>query len=859
MDALAGFREVWLCDCEFSAPTGERPTPICMVAREHRTGRTLRLWREDLAGLSGLPFGTGPDCLFVSYYASAELGCLLALDWPAPARVLDLFAEFRCLTSGLTVPCGNGLLGALSWHGLDGLAAVEKDAMRQLAQRGGPYTADECVALLTYCERDVDALARLLPAMLPKIDLPRALLRGRYMAAAARIEWAGIPIDTGALDTLRTSWTAIQERLIDRIDAGRGIYVGRTFKAERFAAWLIEQGVPWPRLASGALDLSDDCFHEMGRAYPDRVSPIRELRHGLSQLRLEELAVGADGRNRGLLSAFASKTGRNQPSNSRFIFGPSTWLRGLIRPGPGRAVAYVDWEQQEFGIAAALSGDKAMMAAYRSADPYLTFAQQAGAVPRDGTKETHKAERERFKVLCLAVQYGMGADSLARRLDEAPARGRELLDLHRRTYPRYWHWSDAVEMTAMLAGQLQAAFGWTVHVGPNANPRSLRNFPLQSNGGEMMRLACILATERGIQVCAPVHDALLIEAPAEGIAEAVAATQAAMEEASELVLPGFPLRTDAKVVTYPGRYSDPRGERFWQTVWELIGEGTPGARATPTPGARAAKPLAPVLPPSCLLLSCLVSSMKEGPPDAGPGNASLTAGDDSAAEAQTQAAALLPGGVPARPDPLAVAGQGDGPAGPGAGRGAGAVAGSRDSQGDGGSNFTSPPARSRHPARCRPPCAAGPGAGGIGDDPPAAGTVPGSDDPRHTGAESQWPELTPELRDFFDWSAPEPAEALDVPPPGLPPELFETWQERVCIMHFDGGLPWPEAEAAAQADVLRRGERVAEEAAGPAPISGRRSRGPRRHGSDKSGDTVDCVRREGGQADSDVLSAVGLG
>ena len=43
-----------------------------------------------------------------------------------------------------------------------------------------------------------------------------------------------------------------------------------------------------------------------------------------------------------------------------------------------RAVAYVDWSQQEFGIAASLSGDAAMMEAYRSGDPYLTFGKQAG-------------------------------------------------------------------------------------------------------------------------------------------------------------------------------------------------------------------------------------------------------------------------------------------------------------------------------------------------------------------------------------------------------------------------------------------------------------------------------------------------
>jgi DNA polymerase I len=92
---------------------------------------------------------------------------------------------------------------------------------------------------------------------------------------------------------------------------------------------------------------------------------------------LNDLCVGPDNRNRMMLSAFASRSGRNQPSNTKFIFGPSVWLRGLIKPPPGYGLAYADWSQQEHGIAASLSGDPMMLEAYRSGDPYLAFAKQA--------------------------------------------------------------------------------------------------------------------------------------------------------------------------------------------------------------------------------------------------------------------------------------------------------------------------------------------------------------------------------------------------------------------------------------------------------------------------------------------------
>jgi DNA polymerase I-like protein with 3'-5' exonuclease and polymerase domains len=289
-------------------------------------------------------------------------------------------------------------------------------------------------------------------------------------------------------------------------------------------------------------------------------------------MRLSDLQVGGDGRNRTLISAYRARTGRNQPSNTKFIFGPSVWLRGLIKPPPGYGIAYIDWEQQEFGIAAALSGDPLMMDAYRSGDPYLAFAKQAGAAPPEATKTTHKVVRDHFKSTVLAVQYGMGADALAQRIGQPPIRARELLRLHRETYRVFWAWSDRVVDHAMLTGSLHTVFGWRVRVPEVANDRSLRNFPMQANGAEMLRLACCLATERGIEVCAPVHDAVLICAPLDRLDADVERMQETMREASRIVLDGFELGTDAKFIRYPDRYMDERGTVMWERVMKLIDE-----------------------------------------------------------------------------------------------------------------------------------------------------------------------------------------------------------------------------------------------------------------------------------------------
>lgn len=98
---------------------------------------------------------------------------------------------------------------------------------------------------------------------------------------------------------------------------------------------------------------------------------------------------------------------------------------------------------------------------------------------------------------------------------------------------------------------------------------------MQGNGAEMMRLAACLATEHGIGVCCPIHDAFLIEADADDLELETQRMQDAMREASEIVLPGFPLRTDAKLVRYPDRFIDDRGRLMWETVTGILDEIAP--------------------------------------------------------------------------------------------------------------------------------------------------------------------------------------------------------------------------------------------------------------------------------------------
>jgi DNA polymerase I len=511
------FREVWCADFEFRANLGDHPGLVCMVAQEVKTGRVTRLWRNELLALSRAPFEVGTDVLFVAYFASAEFGCFLELGWPLPENVLDLYVEHRVATNGERTLCGDGLLGALALRGLGHIDAGEKDEMRRLILDHQHWSEDEKRKILAYCESDVIGTVALCSRMVPSIDWPRALLRGRYMKAVARMERTGVPIDLELYNSLVTNWDNLKEDLIAAVDVDYGVYEGTTFKAQLFNDFLSSRGIPWPKYPNGTLRLDDD-------------------------------------------------------SNSKFIFGPATWMRFLIKPPEDFGLAYIDFASQEIGIAAALSGDELMARGYAEGDPYIAFAKAAKLVPQEATKHTPKPIRDRCKSVVLGVNYGMGPEALASQAGITPAEAKELLRLHKDTYRTFWRWSENIVSSAMLTGEMKTVFGWRRSVGREPNPRSLMNFPMQAGGAEMMRIAAIAATEAGIQVCAPVHDAFLIAAPLDRLDADVAKMRDVMSKAGRAVTGGLDIRTDAEVVRFPDRYMDERGKAMWEKVVGLLGK-----------------------------------------------------------------------------------------------------------------------------------------------------------------------------------------------------------------------------------------------------------------------------------------------
>jgi hypothetical protein len=485
------FARVVCCDTEYVPYPGERVVPVSLCAKELRSGQTWRI----VMGEFGVrpPFPIDKQTVFVTYSAPAELSVFEALKWPRPARIIDLFAEHRVNVNGL--PSQERDLwkqrGAMIHYGLNPVPAALKEALYDRMMAGPPFSHNELVEIADTCARDVDDLVQLLGRMVPQIvarphGLVHALNRGASGIGVAAMESTGIPIDTGLLCRLQGHWDSIRDQLAADVDREYGVFKGRELDRKKFAEFIKRHNIAWPRTPkTGALCTDKDTLKDMARGkHHQLLNPLREALSTLGQMRLNNLQVGADGRNRCALKPFWAITGRNQPSSSQYIFGNATWYRGLIKPPPGRAIIYADWKCQEIGIEAACSQDPAMLEDMLAADFYVAFGKRAHVLPDDATKETHETERSGLKTVALGVGYGMQEQSLAVRLAKTCPEARQLLQLHRRTFPQFWRWNDDVVHYGKLHRKIWTTYGWELNVTPTTKVRTLRNFLMQGNASE---------------------------------------------------------------------------------------------------------------------------------------------------------------------------------------------------------------------------------------------------------------------------------------------------------------------------------------------------------------------------------------
>jgi hypothetical protein len=581
------FADTWSIDFEFQTTCGTgRPIPHTFVALSLDSGREVRLAGAELRRTRRVPFDVR-RCAALAYNFVAESQCFEQLGWEQPRWPVDPYAEHLALTNGLSAEdvferkederrIGYRLIDALRFYGVEVSEQDEahKREMQLRAAQGEPFTADEWRALIAYCGEDVSLLARLFRAMRDRINLPAALVRGRYTTAIGQQMHRGIPVDRDPLERFLEARPRLRQQLIDEVPSAAPLYPAGRFCEARLDDWCEGEEIGWPRRGDGRPELRRDTMSRVAALEP-RVGPLASLRSRLAKLEDVSITIRSDDRIRPNYMPMRTRTGRNRPKASDYPMLQAKWLRGFLLAPRGRALAQLDFKAQEVYIAAALSGDCHLLLDV-TGDPYLGFAIRSGFAPAGATKSSHGALRELFKSALLGVTYGMGERSLAAKLGSDVATAREIRSQFRRHYRTLWDWLESVVAAAYATRHLETPLGWPLVVGPKLDSWTLRNHLIQATGGDVLRASCLFAQDAELEVIATLHDSILLEADADRIADQAAELSRAMTRGAEHTI-GVPIPAEVEFIGRRYRLEGPHAT-FFADVADRLGAGVGGSR-----------------------------------------------------------------------------------------------------------------------------------------------------------------------------------------------------------------------------------------------------------------------------------------
>jgi hypothetical protein len=431
------------------------------------------------------------------------------------------------------------------------LDSERKDRMRDIIlSENDDLIAQHKEEILDYCEDDVTYLPKILKAMnhlyakrlsgnMLKDLGKHAKLRGDYAARTAKMVSLGYPVNTSWLANFSDNAPMVIQECARDINSqfpdNPIFYWNRkeqrySLDTKRVKNWIHDNHPEgWLLTEKGQYSLALEAFESK---YPYRHDyPVGNL--GAQMVRYLKLNqsmkgynpnaeksifddLGSDGRVHTYLNPYGAQSSRTQPASTGFVFLKPAFQRTLVQPRKGYAIGDLDYSSEEFFLAGLMSGDKAMIEAYKSGDVYLAFGKAIGYIPKDGTKKTHKFERDICKAVVLSLSYLMTAVGLAARLTEETRKewtedqAQELIDLFDETYHVFAQYRrDSIQD---YYDQNYAALpdGWTMW-GDNEKFRSVGNFPIQGMGACIMRKAVALAQDKGLNVIFTLHDAIYIE------------------------------------------------------------------------------------------------------------------------------------------------------------------------------------------------------------------------------------------------------------------------------------------------------------------------------------------------------------
>lgn len=313
------------------------------------------------------------------------------------------------------------------------------------------------------------------------------------------------------------------------------------------------------KTATGARSTDEEVLEKLAEDYP---LPAKILEHrSLSKLKgtytdkLAQMALPSDGRVHTHYAQAVAVTGRlssNDPNlqNIPVRTPEGRRIREAFVAPEGKLIASADYSQIELRIMAHLSGDEALLNAFRDGlDVHRATASEVFGVPVD---QVSSEQRRYAKVINFGLIYGMSSFGLAKNLGIETKAAAAYIDKYFQRYPGVKRYMDQTVELAHAQGYVETVFGRRLVLpeinggnGPRkkAAERAAINAPMQGTAADLIKKAMVAVQAKldqekpGVLVIMQVHDELVFELPAAEQDWVKAEIPALMAGVAELKVP----------------------------------------------------------------------------------------------------------------------------------------------------------------------------------------------------------------------------------------------------------------------------------------------------------------------------------
>ncbi|WP_318470103.1 DNA polymerase I [Photobacterium leiognathi] len=424
-----------------------------------------------------------------------------------------------------------------------------------LAQ-AGPYAAE-----------DADITLRLHNALYPKVKADEKLkhvfdtIEMPLVPVLSRMERTGVYVDSMLLGAQSTEIAArldeLEKKAFEIADQEFNLSSPKQLQAILFE----KMGLPvLKKTPSGTPSTNEEVLQELALDYP-LPKLILEYR-GLAKLKstytdkLPKMVNPATGRVHTSYHQAVTATGRLSSSDPNLQNIPvrneeGRRIRQAFVAQSGYKILAVDYSQIELRIMAHLSGDKALLDAFRHGKDI--HAATAAEILGLDIELVSSEQRRRAKAINFGLIYGMSAFGLAKQLDMGRNEAQDYMNVYFERYPGVLEYMESTRNTASEKGYVETLFGRRLYLPDIKSRNGLRrkaaeraaiNAPMQGTAADIIKLAMIAVDnwvqqqpQDEVRLLMQVHDELVFEVKESALESVTAEVKALMEQAATLDVP----------------------------------------------------------------------------------------------------------------------------------------------------------------------------------------------------------------------------------------------------------------------------------------------------------------------------------